>query len=157
MSHTSDILTGAETAIRASTTFAAGNVFKRRESASDEFPDDVSVYLIPLNPKANDQPDAQKFTVHPFQVLIVFVEEFISESEGERDVVNERKGEYNDAMVTALRLTMPNQTYPISNVYQVDYLSSDYNPPVADDIKKKDGAERMHRVLQLWNFHAYES
>lgn len=156
MSHLSDIFTQAEATIRASATFANGNIFKRAELPTDEFPDDVSVYIVPGNSKANDQPDAQKFTVHPFTIVMVFAEEYVSVGEGERDVILERKAEYNDAMITALRLNMPNGTYPVTNVYQVDYLSSEYNPSVSAEIAKSDRS-KLHRIAQFWNYHAYES
>lgn len=156
MSHLYNILTGAESTVRASATFAGGNIFKRAELPVDEFPDDVSVYLVAGKPKANDQVDAQKFTIHPLTVVIAFVEDYVAIDEGERDVVAERKAEYNDAIITALRLNMPNSTYPISNVYQVDYLDSDYDPSVPDEIKNSKRKD-MQRLIQHWSYHVYES
>jgi hypothetical protein len=160
MSYTSNILTGIEQTLRASTAFAYANIYSREELGGDEFPDapqNVNLYLVPLTIKPNDQPDAQKFQVHAIEVTIVFPEGARATDENERDVVTEKKGEYHDAVVTALRLNMPNSTYPISNVFQVDYMGADYFAKPPDDYEETDDADVLHRVRLKWDYHTYES
>ena len=154
MSHLSDILDGAENSIRASSTFADGNIFRRAEMVDDEMPDDVSVYLIAGDPKAKEQSNGEVFSICPLTVLIVFNEPLVPVAEGQRDVVMERKAEYAEAMRTALLLNMPNSTYLIDNIYQVDYLDTVYNPPASAENAKKENSQRL---IQHWNYHAYES
>ena len=160
MSHGYNILSGAESAIRASTTFANANIFQREELSDDDLPGApvlINVYLYPLGVKPKDTVDAHKFTVHQTACLIVFLEEYRAADEHGRDVVLEKKFDYNDAAITALRLNMPDQTYEISNIYQVDYRSTDYNPGVSAEIAGKADAGGLHRLLQVWEYHAYES
>lgn len=157
MSYINNILTGAETAVRANSNFAVANICQREELPNDEFPDEISIYLTIVNPAPNRQPSGIVLRVYLLAALIVFKENTRAENENERDPVTERKSDYVDAMVAALYTNNPWSTNPITGIYQVDWIDTVQDPPIPAEIQAKPAAANYHRILTRFNYHTYEA
>src|SRR3972149_322939 len=150
MAHGSDILSGAEAAVRAASLFANANIFQREEQKGDEAPDDISVYLSIEEPRPHVMPVVVTFRVYPLRVVVVFITQEGMVDETERAVETERRHELADAVKDSVI------TASVPNVYQIDFVSEDlfYKPP--EELGLEPAVE-IKRILTVFDFYTFES
>ena len=157
MSHINNILTKCKAAIAASTTFdTEANIFKREELKDDELDrSKINIFVYPVDAVQNETPIVVDFRKYRVRVVCRFEVDGRSNAPTATDTVTENKSDYNDALKTALELTLPTGAYAVANVFHVDYISTDLN----FGSESPDGRDyvRVHRIAQLWEFHTYES
>ena len=156
MSRIDDILTGARAAIKNNATFATAEVLMRKELKADSGPTNLNVFLNIAKAKPNGQLLICDMRVYPLEVVVSFTIDGRTVDEDVKDAVNVAKGVYSDALKTALRTCQSFSTFPIANVYHVEWESEDLE---YQEQGRQYGTTiaREYRIQQVWNFYTFES
>jgi hypothetical protein len=161
LSRESDILTGCQTVIEANVSFNSSTdarVLRREELIDDE--ETVTVYVF-LSVKSvtpiDNAPQICDFRTYQLEIVVKFSSEGRTLISTTADSVNALKGTYSDALKTAMKTLQPSPTVsvcPISNVFDVRWISEDLN---YKEPETKDTTEQFYRIQQVWNLYTYES
>lgn len=156
MSRIDDILTGVQTAIEANATFTDAIVLMRKELKTDDEFHLLKVFLDIKNPSPLGGPFVSDLRTYPVEIVVRFTYEGRTVDEDVEDPVNALKGTYSDALKTAMRTCQSFSTYPIANVFHLEWISEDLEYK-EDGEQYEDMAARDFRIQQIWNLYTYES
>ena len=155
MSHISDILTGAKTALAANASFTTADIYKRQPLLEDWDRTKINLWVWADKPQENEQPFALDFRVYPINVALKFVAYGRGNVPSATDDVMVNKGTYLDAILTAVKTNNPWGSNPIATVYAVDLAETDMEFE-EKGLPYNEIDAREYGILVKFAYHTYE-